>query len=177
MKLQRTIICLAGTVLVLALLCPLALSAQRRNAPDAAVRVVKSFYRFHLSHNMNFTARNIRLRRRWFTPELYGLLLYEMKRQDEHAKTNPDDVPYYNGDPFTTSQVYPDWFSVGQSSFDDDTAKVKVNFFWGKRGAVEDERAIEIVLTRRGGRWLIGDLIDMEGSKLRDELRREKFLP
>ncbi len=126
---------------------------------------------------MGFLARNIKLRRRWFAPDFYNLLLYEMKRQAEHSKTNPDDVPYYNGDPFTNSQEYPGWFRVGQSSLTGGSAKVKVNFFWGKRGAVEDERTIEIVLTRHGGRWLISDLLDSDGSWLRDELRREKYLP
>lgn len=49
----------------------LAQTAARPQSP--AIVAVRSFYAFHLAHNKDFTLRNIQQRKRFLTPELYGL--------------------------------------------------------------------------------------------------------
>ena len=82
-----------------------------RGTPREAVR---AFYTFHLAHNKDLTVRNVRLRKRWLTPDLYKLLLDEL-REAEARKTHPDEAPYFEGDPLTDSQEYPDSFRVGNA--------------------------------------------------------------
>lgn len=85
------------------------LAQNRLAAPD---QVVKSFYRFHFSHDMNFQKKNVRVRKQWLSPTLFQLLINEFRREEEYAKANPKEsfVPYMEGDPFTNSQEFPTTF-------------------------------------------------------------------
>ena len=163
------------TILIAALfllLQPLAKAGVRGYQPGAA-SAVNSFYRFHLSHNKNFTARNIQLRRRFLTPELYQLLLTEIKRQAAYSKAHPDEVPDYDGDPFTDSQEYPDSFRVGKQVTNGERARVTVALLWSaqtSRG--RDKRDIVVEAVQGPSGWLIDDIINSEGSSLRDEFKK-----
>ncbi|MFY9571481.1 MAG: hypothetical protein WAV20_08795, partial [Blastocatellia bacterium] len=96
----RVISWMAAAVIVLLNLPAVAVSFSG-GARAPASNAVRSFYKYHLAHNKDFTVRNVRLRKRWLTPELYRLLLKELNRQAEYSKTHPDEVPDFNGDPFT----------------------------------------------------------------------------
>jgi hypothetical protein len=141
---------------------------------EAASRAVRAFYTYHLARNKDFTVRNVRLRKRWLTPELYNLLLGELKREADRSKADPDEAPYFEGDPLTASQEYPDSFRVGTAEVSGDRAKVTVTLLWSDRTSRgRDKRDIVVEVSKRGAAWLINDIIDSIGSKLQDELRRE----
>jgi hypothetical protein len=73
--------------------------AQTASPQEPATNAVRSFYAFHLAHNKDFTVRNVQLRKRFLTAELYGLLLKELKRQAAESKAHPDEAPDFEGDP------------------------------------------------------------------------------
>lgn len=166
---QRRTILIAALFLSLQSLADAGVRAQQPNAASA----VNSFYRFHLSHHMDFRARNIQLRRRWLTPEFYQLLLIEIKRQAAYSKAHPDEVPDYDGDPFTDSQEYPDSFRVGKQVMDGERAKVTVTLLWSARTSRgRDKRDIVVEAVQGPSGWLIDDIVNSEGSTLRDEFKK-----
>ena len=163
-----------GIALILLLGAQWPVGALPAGPQEAALRAVRSFYTYHLARNKDFTVRNVRLRKRWLTPELYNLLLGELKREAERSKADPDEAPYFEGDPLTASQEYPDSFRVGKAEVSGDRAKVTVTLLWSdltSRG--RDKRDIVVEVSKRGAAWLINDIIDSAGSKLQDELRRK----
>ena len=162
-------------VIAAALLPGLNVVAQTGNSNNAASRAVHSFYTFHLARNKDFTVRNISLRKRWLTPELYRLLLDELRYEAIRSKTNPDEAPYFEGDPLTNSQEYPDSFRVGDSEVSGRIARVTVTMLWSeKTSRGRDQRDIVVELAKSGAGWLISDIIDNQGSRLRDELKRKR---
>ena len=87
-------------VIVWALLLGMRTAATAQTAPGpqaAAITAVRSFYKFHLAHNKDFTLRNVQQRKRFLTPELHGLLVSEIKRQAAYSKAHPDEAPYFEG--------------------------------------------------------------------------------
>ena len=147
---------------------------QSASPQDAALRAVRSFYAFHLAHNKGFTVRSVQLRKRFLTGEFYGLLLKELKRQAAETKAHPDEVPNFDGDPFTDSQEYPDSYRAGKAETNGDLSKVTVTLLWSARTSRgRDKRDIVVEVTKSGAGWLINDIINNEGSRLRDELKRE----
>jgi hypothetical protein len=165
---------LTATAVVLSLGALFPAGAWATSPQDAAVRAVRSFYTFHLARNKDFTASNVRLRRRFLTAELYKLLLAELKREAEQSKTNPDEAPYFEGDPLTNSQEYPDSFRMGKAEMSGDRVKVTVTLLWSARTSRgRDQRDIVVEVARSGASWLINDIIDNTGSRLQDELKRE----
>jgi hypothetical protein len=176
-NLQRYTFTLAGAFVILVLSFSTVLpQGAKSSAPSQAVN---SFYRFHLSHNMDFTKRNVIQRRGWLTPELYGLLLNEFKREDEYSKTHLDEMSYMQGDPFTDSEEYPTSFRVGKSTLSGEKAQVEVTFLWGaKSSRGKDSRDSVVELAKDQGKWLVSNIIvKKESYDLRAELRREKYMP
>jgi hypothetical protein len=149
-------------------------SAQTANSQAAPTRAARAFYSFHLAHNKDFTTRNLQLRKRFLTAELYGLLLKELKRQAAASKAHPDEAPYFEGDPLTDSQEYPDSFRVTKAEVNGDTAQVTVSLMWSARTSRgRDKRDIVVEMTKSGSGWLIDDIVSSQGSKLTDELKKE----
>ena len=160
---------------VLLLLCVEAGSAGQNPGPREAARTVRSFYTFHLARNKDFNLRNIRLRKRWLTPELYKLLLDELRHEAEARKAHPDEAPYFEGDPLTDSQEYPDSFRVGNAEISGNLAKATVTLLWSARTSRgRDKRDIVVEVTKSGAGWLINDIINNQGSRLSDELKRKR---
>ena len=143
--------------------------------------VVRSFYRFHLARDMNFTRRNVMRRKQWLSPALYRLLLNEFVREKEYGRSHPDEsfVSYMEGDPFTSSQEFPTSFRIGNSLLTQNKADVKIIFLWSARSSRgRDQRNVQIELIKRNGRWLIDNVIDTDnGGNLVADLKREKYLP
>jgi len=149
-------------------------TAQTVKPRDPSISAVRSFYTFHLAHNKDFSVRNVQQRKRWISPELYRLLLNELKREAAYSKAHPDEVPDFDGDPFTDSQEYPNSFRVGKADVNGDMAKVPVTLFWSARTSRgHDKRDIVVELTKGGREWLINDIVNNEGSRLRDELQKK----
>ncbi|MFY9608682.1 MAG: DUF3828 domain-containing protein [Blastocatellia bacterium] len=167
------IILLVGTTLVLSLAVGFSAFGYGSSPREAALSTARSFYRFHLAHNKDFTARNVQQRKRWLTPELYKLLIEELKREAEESKSNPDEAPYFEGDPFTASQEYPDSFRVGKVDLEGELTKVTVTLLWSARTSRgRDKRDIVVEMKSAGGRWLIADIINNDGTRLLDDLKR-----
>ena len=161
-----------AVLLSLGALCPA--GARAASPQDAAVRAVRSFYAFHFARNKDFTASNVRVRRRFLTSELYNLLLAELKREAEQRKTHPDEAPYFEGDPLTDSQEYPDSFRTGKAEISGDRVRVTVTLSWSARTSRgRDQRDIVVEVARSGSGWLINDIINNSGSRLQDELKKE----
>lgn len=175
MAYRARLICLIGIMMILSTSVHSFSTAQTAGFQDQALSTVRSFYTFHLAHNKNFTVRNVQQRKRWLTPELYGLLLKELKQQAAESKAHPDEAPYFEGDPFTDSQEYPDSYRVGKADLSGDVAKVTVTLLWSARTSRgRDKRDIVVELTRSTGTWVINDIINNQGSRLSDELKRER---
>jgi hypothetical protein len=167
-------ISLISIAMILSLGAPAPAKAQTASPLDPATKSVRSFYAFHLAHNKDFTVRNVQLRKRFLTAEFYGLLLKELKRQAAESKAHPDEAPDFEGDPLTDSQEYPDSFRVGKAEVGGDLAKVTVTLLWSARTSRgRDKRDIVVEVTKSGAGWLINDIINNQGSGLRDELKRE----
>jgi hypothetical protein len=151
-----------------------AANAQITSSPQApAINAVRSFYSFHLAHNKDFSLRNVQQRKRFLTPELYGLLVGEIKRQAAYTKAHPDEAPDFEGDPLTDSQEYPDSFRVGKADGSGDIVKVGVTLLWSARTSRgRDKRDIVVEMTKRGQAWLINDVVNSEGTSLREDLKK-----
>lgn len=170
----RRVSLLIGFALILTLAVQSSAGPQSAGTRGPASTAVRSFYAFHLAHNKDFTVRNVQQRKRWLTPELYELLLNELKRQAAESKVHPDEAPYFEGDPLTDSQEYPDSFRVGKTDVSGDQAKVTVTLMWSARTSRGlDTRDIVVEVTKSGQAWLINDVINNEGSSLRDELKKQ----
>lgn len=164
---------LAGITLILILISPA--FAQKSATHASASGAVNAFYAFHLARNKDFTVRNVQLRRRFITPELYAALIKELNRQAEYTKKHPDEVPDFEGDPFTDSQEYPDSFRVVGVLASGNRAKATVTLNWSaKTSRGVDTRNITVELARQAAGWLIDDIINNEGSSLRGDLRKER---
>lgn len=148
--------------------------AQTPAGPQApSIIAVRSFYTFHLAHNKDFTLRNIQQRKPFLTPELYGLLVSELKRQAAYSKAHPDEAPDFEGDPLTDSQNYPDSFRVGRAEVTGDLVKVTVTLMWSRRTSRgRDNRDIIVETTKSGQQWLISDVINQDGTSLRADLKK-----
>jgi hypothetical protein len=163
-----------GIAVLLTVCVPVGLARQVASS-RAATGAVRSFYTFHLARNKDFNFRNIKLRKRWLTAELHQMLLDELKHQAEERKTHPDEAPHFEGDPLTDSQEPPDAFRVGKAEVSEGLAKVTVTLLWSARSSRgRDKRDIVIELTKSGSGWLINDIINNQGSRLRDELKRNR---
>ncbi len=145
-----------------------------------AVHVVRTFYKFHLSHDMGFTEDTVVKRKEWLSPDFYALLLAETRKPKDSG-----EAPVIEGDPFTDSQEYPNRFSTGVAKrTGEDEITVDVELAWVKkvreyrqyhwrREEVTREvdanppRHMTVKLTRGQRLWRIADLISNDGKSLR----------
>ena|SRR5215831_1460893 len=172
---RSRLVLLIGLLFTVGLIVGSSVLAQAPKPEDTALRSVREFYAYHLAHNKDFTVRNIQLRKRFLTPELYGLLVKELKRQAAESKAHPDEAPDYEGDPLTDSQEYPDSFRVGKAEMAGDVAKVTVTLQWSARTSRGvDKRDITVEATKGATGWLINDIINSQGSRLQDDLKTKK---
>ena len=158
-----------AVVIFLLLLCVPAQTvlAQARAAGPAAV--VQDFYRFHFGHGMGFDEQGVRRRQRWLTAELYKLLLAELRKP-----VAPDEVPYFDGDPFTDSQEYPTTFRVGRAAVTGARARVPVTLLWVERGRVVERRIMRVELRRARAGWRLANFTPPDNKDLLSELRRKE---
>jgi hypothetical protein len=146
---------------------------------SSAVKTVSEFYSLHFARGdrMYFSPENIRRKRKWLTPGLYRLMLYEFRRERECAKANADQPlkPYFSGDVFTDSGSSPQVFRVTGSKQDGDKAWVTVVVYWNDNTVGKMKRRIRVVLAKREGNWLIDNLLYEQGKDLVSELKRPNY--
>jgi hypothetical protein len=174
MNIQRhAVSILASLAFCMPILPASARTVSKGGKTGGASAAVRTFYRYHFAHDKAFSKPNVERRRRWLAPELYRLLLNEFARYETHRKTNPDDAPYMEGDPFTDTQEYPDSYRVGASvAGSDDSASVPVTFLSHGR----ESGKIEVEVMRRGGAWLILNLhYEGDEADLLTQLRRPEY--
>ena len=170
----------AFAILIIASLSALTLAQQ--STPKSAV---ESFYSFDRSHSQVFNRQNVDARRRWFSPELYGLFRTELRREAAYLKSNPYDKPYFgDGMPF---QPYDEICRAGMLQLRRSIV-VRQEFRRGDRAAATAKfvypRACKdggepivytIGLRRKNGRWAIDDVNYGEDTSLKQRLRREVY--
>ena len=143
----------------------------------ASRETVRSFYSQHFNNESErgFTRENVAKKEIFLTPELYKLLQHEFERQEEFVKAHPDEVPFFDGDPFTASQEYPTGFKVGECKISGENRVVhNVRLFW-MTDKKPVEREIKVEAEKRGDKWLINDFIDDKNESLVKTLSREKY--
>lgn len=150
---------------------------------QGAVEAVKSFYVYHNSRSGLFSLHEVRLRRKWFTAELYNLFLNEIKREDEFVRKNPTDKPHF-GDGFPLQpfsecvddeKVINNTFEVKEILADTAKATVEIKFSAPEKcgGKLIDTYKVELVKTKNA--WLINDWIYADNTKLTDDLKRKNY--
>jgi hypothetical protein len=155
-----TPVALLASLILFAVPAPHVQSQTARRAATDAARAAESFYRYHFARDRGFLRANVVQRRRWLSPELYRLMLNELRREAAFRKAHPDEVPFMTGDPFTDAQEYPDTFTVGRATVRGNRANVPVTFGWRD---VAQKQTLQVELLKHGGRWLIHD-VRREGS-------------
>ena len=164
---------LLAAALLLAALHPAPAAAQ--SGPSAA-DAARTFLQFHFASDHGFTKRSVDERRQWLDPSLYDLLKRELVRAEEFSRQNPDETPYFTGDPFTDSQSFPTGYEVGYVAAGGAAARVPVTFTWNERSERgRDRRAVTFAMVHREGRWLLRDVVDSSGESLRAVLSRAKY--
>ena len=174
MRIRKNLLASALIVVFGGLIAEVPAAAWQGSRIASPSAVTRSFFEYHLRRGCGFTVRDIKDRRDWFTPELYRLLLHEKERERAFARQYPDRVPYYDGDPFTSSQEYPTWFVIGVLTRKPTDAEVEIAFFFG-HGKHAERRPALVRLHLGQGRWRIDDIIDSRSSSLKQELSRTNY--
>lgn len=151
-------------------------------AKDAAAarQAVKSFYKFHFSRDYAFTKDEIEKRTRFFTNEFYQLLIDEWEREFDirHPKDTDSRLvmkPTFDALPFQPGgELYPHYHCIEKISIRGIRANVEVKFFYDKkcRGIFIAKHTIELIKFK--GKWSINDVIEDNGERLSEELKRLK---
>ena len=156
-------------------------AAGQSASPASAVNV---FYKYDRSHSQIFNRRNIDARKQWFSPELYSLFQYELKREAEYLKKNPTDKPYFgDGLPF---QPYDETCTTSGKTLHKSLV-VKPAFQKGNRAAVTatfafpkpckdpDTTTYTIGLIKIKGAWVLDDVNYGEDTSLKERLKRKEY--
>ncbi len=146
---------------------------------DAALKTVRGFYDVHFSRSdrMYFNPQNILLKKKWLTPRLYRLMLYEFRREKEYAKAHAGQPqkPYFSGDVFTDSESLPQVFRITGAKQNGNRAWVTVMVYWNDNTVGKMKRKIRVVLMKQEENWLIDNLLYEQGKDLVSELRRPSY--
>lgn len=156
-------------------------STAAAQTPKAAV---EAFYKYDRSHSQVFSRSSIEARKRWFSPDLYRLFQYELKRERAYLRKNPTDKPYFgDGLPF---QPYDETCKVNgrdvrrslrvASEWQKGTRAVVTASFVYPKGCSEGESVtytIGMVRGRTG--WLIDDVNYGEDTTLKQRLCRKEY--
>ena len=165
----------AGIAALLMTVTAVALQAAppQPDAPMAPHRQVDAFLKFHLTHDSGLTQKNIEARRKWLSPALYRLLEKEIVRQNAFEAKHPGDVPFIDGDVFTSAQEQPNGFAVSAAPERHGIALVPVTFRFGEKPS----RALYRMHLSDGNarkQWQIDDVI-ADGESLVKTLQRPDY--
>jgi hypothetical protein len=145
----------------------------------SAVSITRSFYaqHFQTADRMFFSWANIRSDRRWFTPRLYKLMLYEFKRADANKTDENGNLmkPYISGDVFTNSESPPQVFRIGRSMQKITWATVIVSCYWNDNVIGKMRKKVTVRLVPSGNTWLIDNVIYEDGQDLITQFSRPVY--
>ena len=173
---------LFSCVVIALLTCSVAvITFAQTSAPKAAVQ---AFYRFDQTHSQTFNRASIEARRKWFSPELYRLFQYELKREAAYLKKNPTDKPYFgDGLPFrplrepceTGGQRLERKLFLKQDFQNGSRSVVLATFAYPKPCTNVDPIVYTIGLIRGKGGWRIDDVNYGEDTSLKQRLNRKEY--
>ncbi len=159
-----------------------AVSAQAKIAGPRST--VAAFYRFDSANSQVFNRRNIDARKRWFSAELYKLLINELAREKEFLKANPTDKPHFgDGLPFRpldevcelNGKNYRRQISYGQVTVKGDLGNVDVYFKYPKGCNIPDI-LYAVNMSKENGRWVIDDIRYFpDNTSLVEDLNRAEY--
>ena len=143
-----------------------------------------AFYRFDSANSQTFNRRNIDTRKRWFSAELYKLLIDELAREKEFLKANPTDKPHFgDGLPFRpldevcelNGKKYRRQISYGQVTIKGDLGNVDVYFKYPKGCNIPDI-LYAVNMSIENGRWVIDDIRYIaDNTSLVEDLNRTNY--
>ena len=159
-----------------------AISAQSKLAEASST--VAAFYRFDTANSQVFNRRNIDARKRWFSAELYKLLINELAREKDFLKANPTDKPHYgDGLPFRpldevfelNGRKYRRTISYGHVTVKGDLGNVNVYFKYPKGCNIPDI-LYAVNMSKENGRWVIDDIRYFhDHTSLVEDLNRTEY--
>ena len=140
---------------------------QAAGAQASPAGVVRAFYQHHFAHEQCcFNEEGLKARRAWFTPALYERMLREVR------KVLPEDeVPYFNGDPFTNSQEGPVDFRLGRARVRGGRATVSVTLRFTDGRRTIERRTLNLELLRQRGDWKIDNIRYPDGTDFVSQLK------
>ncbi len=128
---MKTLILISFCSIILSF-CVTETFAQKTTENVFATQAVRSFYRFHTTHDDLFNEKQVALRKKFFTPKLQHFFAAELKRQVIYSKRNPNNKPYFEGLPFQPIEFCPDGYKVGNAQINRQKAIIKVSFVYAK---------------------------------------------
>lgn len=148
-------------------------------ARPSASSVAKSFYtqHFRTADRMFFSRENVRRERRWFTPRLYKLMLYELHRANANQRDKDGNPmkPHIVGDVFTNSESPPQVFRIGRSIQKSSWTTVTVICYWNDNVIGKTNKRVTIRLVPGGNTWLIDNVINEDGRDLITDFSRSDY--
>jgi hypothetical protein len=171
-----------ASLLLVILTLFIALTAAGQNSTPKAT--AETFYRYDQTHSQVFTRISIEARKKWFSPDLYRLFLYELKRETAYLKKNPTDKPNFgDGLPFQPLQENCGTggggsgrkLSVKQDFQKGDRSVVVATFAYPKPCEDPEPITYTIGLIRGKAGWQIDDINYGEDTTLKQRLNRKEY--
>jgi hypothetical protein len=140
-----------------------------------------AFYKYDRAHSQTFNRTNINARKRWLSPELYSLLINELRRDAAYLRKNPGDKPYFgDGLPFQPLKENCESgkgrrLVVKQEFQKGNRAAATATFAYPKPCSDADPVVYTIGMIKVGGRWVIDDVNYGEDTTLKQRLRRKEY--
>ena len=171
------------TIALIVLLAATVAAVSQSNAPGPK-SVVMAFYKFDSSNSQAFDRPNIDARKRWFSAELYKLLLNEIEREKEFIKVNPTDKPHFgDGLPFRpldetcelNGRSFRRKLTYGKVTVKGDLGNVDVYFKYPKGCNIPDV-LYAVNMSKENGRWVIDDIRYIsDNTSLVEDLKRTAY--
>jgi hypothetical protein len=170
MKIMSSIACVFAVSVMTAASQGTAQAQTKARQVSPATQRVQAFLKFHLAHDSGLTSKNLEARKAWLAPALYKSLQYELKRQAAFQAKNPDEVPFINGDVFTSSQETPTSYRLLEKRGQD----VLVQYKFGPSERLVLYR-VRLLPGKPKQQWLIEDVIS-DGESLMKTLQRPNYM-
>jgi hypothetical protein len=141
---------------------------QTKTAKQQAFIIVSEFYKVHRQRSNHFNLREVKARKKWFSRELYGLFLNELKREKEYLKRYPTNKPLFGEglsfqpweECISEGEFYRNWYKVGKTSVNRNKAVVNVSFYNPQKcenGGLISAHTVELI--KEKNKWVINDFV------------------
>jgi hypothetical protein len=162
-------------ILTVSFFCPFEIAAQKQAENRRALETVKTFYRFHFSHDRKFNRKQVRLRRKFLTAKLYAVLIDEIDRSEPYEKEYPGFKGFITELPFQPEKLCRGDYRVRNAEVGRLKMMVRIDFVHSKSNCAATNGisvSYKVVLIKTGGRWLIDNVLYDNGSDLIRDLKK-----